>query len=123
MSDTIKLLRIYTDEAAYFGDHNCSPSSRPARATPSLPGRRSSGRWSGSAAVPISVAATSSKTSSRSSSKIVDTETRLRAFVDTLADLPSLGLATLEAVEVLHSSHAEPPATAASANLGKVSEA
>lgn len=36
-----------------------------------------------------------------SGTEIVDGEAALRRFVDTLADLPDLGLITLEAVEVL----------------------
>ena len=101
MTETIKLLRIYTDEAAYLGDRKVLEviASRARDAgmvgITVLDARLGFGRsahvhrryvFESDRAVVI---------------EIVDEEERLRAFVDGLGDIPDVGLMTLEAVEVL----------------------
>ncbi len=101
MTATVKLLRIYTDEGAYFGDRKVLEviASRAreegmAGATV-LDARLGFGRsahvhrrhvFESDRAVVI---------------EIVDEDVRLRAFVAMLSDIPEVGLMTLEAVEVL----------------------
>ncbi|MES2055298.1 MAG: DUF190 domain-containing protein [Pseudomonadota bacterium] len=101
MSDHTKLLRIYTDEAAYFGDHKVFELvvSRARDAT--------------LAGVTVLEALLGFGRSAHAHRRhflendravvieIVDRDARLRAFVDDLADIPGIGLITLEAVEVL----------------------
>ena len=101
MTQTIKLLRIYTDEAAYFGDRKILEviASRAREAGMAgatvLDARLGFGRsahvhrrhvFDSDRAVVI---------------EIVDEDVRLRTFVETLGDIPDVGLMTLEAVEVL----------------------
>ena len=101
MDDPIKLLRIYTDETAYFGDHKLyTVIATRARDT-------------AMAGVTVLRAMVGFGRSTRVHSRhvleneqsilieIVDNEVKLRRFVDSLADLPDIGLVTLEAVEVL----------------------
>jgi len=101
MTQRVKLLRIYTDEAAYLGDRKVlevivsrARESGMAGAT-ILDARLGFGRsahmhrrhvFESDRAVVI---------------EIVDEEKRLRAFVGSLGDIPDVGLMTLEAVEVL----------------------
>ena len=101
MTQTVKLLRIYTDEGAYLGDRRVLEviASRAREAgmagTTVLEARLGFGRsahvhrrhvFESDRAVVI---------------EIVDEDARLRAFVETLGDIPDVGLMTLEAVEVL----------------------
>ena len=101
MTSSTKLLRIYTDEAAYFGDRKVfeviAQRARDARL----------------AGATVLTALVGFGRSSHLHSlhvldddqsiliEFVDAEDRLRAFMGDLADLPNIGLATLEAVEVL----------------------
>ena len=101
MTEPIKLLRIYTDEAAYFGDRKVFEliASRAREAglagVTILEALLGFGRAAhvhrrhvleGDRAVVI---------------EIVDAETKLRAFASELSDIPDVGLVTLEAVEVI----------------------
>lgn len=101
MTQTMKLLRIYTDEGAYLGDRKVLEviASR-ARETGMagatvLDARLGFGRsahihrrhvFESDRAVVI---------------EIVDEDVRLRAFIETLGDIQDVGLMTLEEVEVL----------------------
>ena len=101
MDEPVKLLRIYTDEAAYFGDH---------RVFEVIAQRAHDARLAG---LTVVQALTGFGRSAHLHNRhvleedrsvvieIVDEETRLRAFVERLADLPDIGLITLEAVEIL----------------------
>ena len=101
MTQTVKLLRIYTDEGAYLGDRRVLEviASRAREAGMAgatvLDARLGLGRsahvhrrhvFESDRAVVI---------------EIVDEEERLRTFVGNLGDIPDVGLMTLEAVEVL----------------------
>jgi PII-like signaling protein len=96
-----KLLRIYTDEAAYFGDRKVfeviATRARDAKLAGAtvLTARIGFGRSAHMHTRHVldddqSVVV-----------EIVDAEDRLRAFVADLADVPDIGLITLEQVEVL----------------------
>lgn len=95
------LLRIYTDEAAYFGDRKV------------LEVVASRARDAGLAGVTILEALIGFGRSARQHRRhvlendrsvvieIVDEETAVRRFADSLDDVPGLGLITLEAIAVL----------------------
>lgn len=110
MSDQIKLLRIYTDEAAYFGDHKLyavvATRARDAQLAGATVLRAMVG-FGRSAHVRRRHVLENEQSILI---EIVDTDVRLRAFVDSLVDLPGLGLVTLEAVEVLRSAVSAPTA-------------
>ncbi|MBO9378145.1 DUF190 domain-containing protein [Sphingomonas histidinilytica] len=101
MTETIKLLRIYTDEAAYLGDRKV------------LEVIASRARDAGMAGVTVLDARLGFGRSAHVHRRhvfesdravvieIVDEEERLRSFVDGLGDIPDVGLMTLETVEVL----------------------
>ncbi|OHC92281.1 MAG: hypothetical protein A2792_01355 [Sphingomonadales bacterium RIFCSPHIGHO2_01_FULL_65_20] len=101
MTGPIKLLRIYTDESAYFGDQKVfEVVTTRARAA-------------GVAGATVLQALVGFGHSPRLHRRhvldddqsvvieILDEEAKLRAFVETLSDLEHLGPVTLEAVEVL----------------------
>ena len=101
MSEPMKLLRIYTDEAAYFGDRkvfeviaNRAREAKLAGATVLMAllgfGRTAHVRTRHILNDDQSVVI-----------EIVDEDAALRSFVASLSDLPEVGLITLEAVEVL----------------------
>ena len=101
MTETIKLLRIYTDEAAYLGDRRV------------LEVIASRARDAGMAGITVLDARLGFGRSTHVRRRhvfengravvieIVDEEVRLRAFVEGLSDIPDIGLMTLERVEVL----------------------
>ncbi len=101
MSKQAKLLRIYTDEAAYLGD----------RKVFEVVARRA--RDAGMAGATVLQALVGFGRSAQVHRRhileddrslvveIVDEEARLREFVTTLADIPGIGLVTLEAVEII----------------------
>jgi PII-like signaling protein len=101
MNRTMKLLRIYSDEAAYFGDR---------RVFEVIALRALDARLDGLTVVQALTGFGRSAHMHRRHVleedrsvviEIVDEETRLRAFVQRLADLPDIGLITIEAVEIL----------------------
>lgn len=101
MSKRSKLLRIYTDEAAYFGDRKVLEvvASRAREA-------KMAGLTILEALVGFGRSAHVHRRHVLESDRavvieIVDEEASLRAFVKGLADIPDIGLMTLEAVEVL----------------------
>jgi PII-like signaling protein len=101
MTESMKLLRIYTDEAAYFGDHKLYAA---------IATRARDAHLAGATVLRAMVGFGRSSHIHRRHIleneqsvviEIVDTEARVRAFVETLTDLPEAGLITLETVEVL----------------------
>jgi hypothetical protein len=101
MAQAAKLLRIYTDEAAYFGDRKVFEV---------VATRARDARLAGATVLQALIGF--GRTAHRHTRhileddqslviEIVDEEGRLRNFVASLADLPDIGLITLEAVEVL----------------------
>ncbi|OJY71917.1 MAG: hypothetical protein BGP16_16150 [Sphingobium sp. 66-54] len=101
MTETIKLLRIYTDEAAYLGDRKV------------LEVIASRARDAGLAGITVLDARLGFGRSAHVHRRhvfesdravvieIVDEDERLRTFVDSLDDIPDVGLMTLEPVEML----------------------
>ncbi len=101
MSEQTKLLRIYTDEAAYYGDRKVfevvASKARDARLA---------GVTVLEALIGFGRSAHLRRRHVLESDRavvieIVDTDAQLRAFVSDLSDVPGIGLMTLEAVEVL----------------------
>ncbi|MBN8814526.1 MAG: DUF190 domain-containing protein [Sphingomonas sp.] len=97
----MRLLRIYTDEAAYFGDR---------RVYEEIAARARGGGMAGATVVQALFGfGRSSHTHRRHVLEdeqslvieIVDAEARLRAFATALADIDGIGLITLETVEVI----------------------
>lgn len=97
----IKLLRIYTDEAAYIGDR---------KAVDHIASLARDHKLAGLTALEAAIGFGQSAhlhrghllTSDRAVViEIVDTEEKLRSFAERLEDLPDIGLITLEAVEVI----------------------
>src|SRR3546814_11672466 len=101
MTETIKLLRIYTDEAAYLGDRKV------------LEVIASRARDAGLAGITVLDARLGFGRSAHVHRRhvfesdravvieIVDEDERLRTFVDSFDDIPDAGLMTLEPVELL----------------------
>ena len=111
MTEKIKLLRLYADESAYFGDRKVFDVII-ARA-------QQQGLAGATALLALSGFGKSARLRSRHMLdenrsvvvEIIDAEPGLRRFVEILDDLPDVGLITLESVEVLRggsigSSHA-----------------
>lgn len=101
MSGQMKLLRIYTDEAAYYGDRKVfevvairARDARMAGATV-LEARFGFGRRAHVHRKHLLEDEQSLVI------EIVDEDARLRAFVASLSDVSGIGLITLEVVEVL----------------------
>ncbi len=99
--ENTKLLRIYTDEGAFFGDRKV------------LEVVASRARDAGLAGVTILEALIGFGRSAHQHRRhvlesdravvieIIDEEASLRAFAESLGDIPGLGLITLEAIEVI----------------------
>lgn len=101
MDDQAKLLRIYTDEAAYFGDLKVfeviASRAREAKLV---------GATILEALLGFGVSTHVHRPNILQSDRalvieIIDRESSLRSFVTQLDDIPDIGLITLEAVEVL----------------------
>ncbi len=97
----MKLLRIYTDEASYFGDRKVFEV---------VAERASAARLAGATVVQALFGFGQTAHQHRKHFldddqslviEIVDEEEKLRAFVRLIADIGGIGLITLEAVEVL----------------------
>lgn len=106
---SMKLLRIYTDEAAYFGDRKVfeivAARARDAALAGATIVRALFGFGHGAHPhrhhlldddQPLVI-------------EIIDEEARLRAFADSLEDISGIGLMTLEAVEILFEAAAASP--------------
>lgn len=101
MDHAIKLLRIYTDEAAYFGDRKVFEV---------VASRARDARLAGATVLEALIGFGRSAHVHRRHVlesdravviEIIEEEGRLRSFAATLADVPEIGLVTLEAVEVI----------------------
>ena len=101
MSQQAKLLRIYTDEAAYYGDRKVFEV---------VATRARDLKMAGVTVLQALIGFGRSAHMHRRHVleddqslvvEIVDQEARLRAFVGQLSDVPGIGLITLEAVEVI----------------------
>ncbi|CAN1569085.1 MAG: DUF190 domain-containing protein [Caulobacter sp.] len=101
MNSSFKLLRIYTDEAAYFGDRKVFEV---------VAGRARAAKVAGATVLQALLGFGHTPNMHRRNVldddqsvviEIIDEDAKLRAFVETLADLEHLGPITLEAVEVL----------------------
>ncbi len=101
MGNGMKLLRIYTDEAAYFGDRKVFEV---------VASRARDAKMAGATVLKALFGFGRSAHQHRKHFleddqslviEIVDDDARLRAFVAELADISGIGLITLEAVEIL----------------------
>jgi PII-like signaling protein len=103
MPEPMKLLRIYTNEADYFGDRKVfevvAQRARDARLAGATVLQALIGFGRGA-----HVHARHILDDDQSLVvEIVDEDAKLRSFASSLADLPDIGLMTLEAIEVLRS--------------------
>lgn len=101
MDQSVKLLRIYTDEAAYIGDRKVFEYVASLARE-----RRLAGATVLEALIGFGRSAHLHKRHVLESDRallveIVDAEDRLRAFAKEIVEVPGIGLVTLEAVEVL----------------------
>jgi uncharacterized protein len=103
MDDISKLLRIFTDEAAYFGDRRVFEVVAIRAREAGLAGATVLKALIGFGHTPHLHTRHLLEDDQSVVIEIVDEETRLRAFSAALSDLPDIGLITLQAVEVLRS--------------------
>lgn len=101
MSNQAKLLRIYTDEAAYFGDRKVFEVVASRARDAELAGVTVL-----EALIGFGLSAHVHRRHVLESDRavvveIVDDEPRLRAFVPILGDIPGIGLITMEMVEIV----------------------
>ena len=101
MSDPIKLMRIYTDEAAYFGDRKVFEVIAIRAREANLAGATVLMALIGFGRTAHVHTRHILNDDQSVIIEIVDEETRLRDFVASLGEIPDIGLITLEAVEVL----------------------
>ena len=101
MTGPIKLLRIYTDESAYFGDQKVFEVVTTRARAAGVAGATVLQALVGFGHSLVSTVAMCWTTISPWSSRSSTRKPKLRAFVETLSDLEHLGPVTLEAVEVL----------------------
>lgn len=105
MDAVSKLLRIYTDEAAYFGDRKVFEVVAIRAREAGLAGATVLQALIGFGHTPHLHTRQLLEDDQSVVVEIVDEEGRLRAFAAALYDLPDIGLITLEAVEVLRSAN------------------
>jgi uncharacterized protein len=108
MSDPNALLRIYTDEAAFFGDQRVYRVIVERARAAGLAGATVLQALYGFRGRRHLHARHVLEDDQSVVVEIVDGEPRVRAFAATLADLPDIGLITLEKVEVLQAPAADP---------------
>ncbi|MDF8335455.1 DUF190 domain-containing protein [Novosphingobium cyanobacteriorum] len=101
MNQSIKLLRIYTDEGAYIGDRKVFEYAASLARE-----RKLAGATVIDALIGFGHSAHLHRRHVLESDRavvveIVDEEGKLRSFVEALADVPGIGLMTLETVEVV----------------------
>lgn len=101
MQGTIKLLRIYTDESAYFGDRRVYEEIASRARSQGLEGATVLQAQFGFGRASHERRKHVLEDEQSLVVEIVDQEERLRAFAASLYDLPGIGLVTIEAVEVL----------------------
>lgn len=98
---SMKLLRIYTDEAAYFGDEKVFEVVAARARGSKLAGMTVVRAFFGIGHSPHRHRHHLLEDDQPLVIEIIDEDARLRAFVASLADIPGIGLMTLEAVEIL----------------------
>lgn len=103
MAAVSKLLRVYTDEAAYFGDRKVFEVVAIRAREAGLAGATVLQALVGFGHTPHLHTRHLLEDDQSVVIEIVDEERKLRDFAARLADLPDIGLITLEAVEVLRS--------------------
>jgi PII-like signaling protein len=101
MTDPIKLMRIYTDEAAYFGDRKVFEVVAERARAAGLAGATVLRALIGFGHTPHLHRRHVLDDDQSLIVEVLDRESKLRTFLETLADLEHLGPVTLEAVEVL----------------------
>lgn len=97
----MKLLRIYTDEAAYFGDERAFEVVAARVRVANLAGVTVVRALFGFGHSPHRHRHLLLEEDQPLVIEIIDEEVRLRAFAVSLADISGIGLMTLEAVEIL----------------------
>ncbi|MFN4175565.1 DUF190 domain-containing protein [Phenylobacterium sp.] len=110
MGSTMKLLRIYTDEAAFFGDRRVYQVIAIRAQEAGLAGATVLQALVGFGHTPHVHRHRVLDDDQSVVVEIVDEEDRLRAFAAALSDLPDIGLITLEEVEVLSQARRDEPA-------------
>ena len=110
MDRVSKLLRIFTDEAAYFGDRRVFEVVAIRAREAGLAGATVLKALIGFGHTPHLHTRPLLEDDQSVVIEIVDEEQKLRAFAASLSDLPDIGLVTLEAVEVLRSPTLAAPA-------------
>ena len=101
MSDPIKLMRNYTDEAAYFGDRKVFEIVAERARSAGLAGATVLQALVGFGHTPHLHRRHVLDDDQSLIVELLDHESKLRGFLETLSDLEHLGPVTLEAVEVL----------------------
>ncbi len=101
MPDPIKLMRLYTDEAVYFGDRKVFEIVTERAQAAGLAGATVLRALVGFGHTPHLHRRHLLDDDQSLIVELLDRESRLRAFLETLSDLEHLGPVTLEAVEVL----------------------
>lgn len=101
MNGQTKLLRIYTDEAAYFGDRKVFEVIATRAREANLAGATVLMALIGFGRTAHMHTRHILSDDQSVIIEIVDEEARLRDFVASLVEIPDIGLITLEAVEVL----------------------
>ncbi|MBI2260904.1 MAG: DUF190 domain-containing protein [Caulobacterales bacterium] len=101
MPDPIKLMRLYTDEAAYFGDRKVFEIVTERARSAGVAGATVLRALVGFGHTPHLHRRHLLDDDQALIIELLDQESRLRAFLETLSDLEHLGPVTLEAVEVL----------------------
>lgn len=104
MSDPIKLMRLYTDEAAYFGDRKIFDIVADRARDAGLAGVTILRALIGFGHTAHVHRRHLLEDDQALIIEILDRESKLRAFVEALSDLEHLGPITLEQVEVLRGS-------------------
>lgn len=99
--DRTMLLRIYTDEASYFGDRKVFDEVATRAREQNLAGVTVLQALIGFGRTAHIHRRRAFESDQSVVIEIVDRETTLRVFVASLADIDSIGLATIEPVEVL----------------------
>ena len=105
MPSATKLLRIYTDEAAYFGDRKVFEVVAIRAREAGLAGATVLQALLGFGHTPHLHTRRVLDDDQSVVVEIVDEERKLRRFAEDLSDLPDIGLITLEQVEVLMRRH------------------
>jgi len=109
MPDPIKLMRLYTDEAAYFGDRKLFEVVAERARAAGLAGATIMQALVGFGHTPHLHRRHVLDDDQSLVVELLDHESKLRDFLETLSDLEHLGPVTLEAVEVLRWPDPTPP--------------